>query len=263
VRDAERRTLHERRTEGIPHLKLLPDTLLPVLGVIRERGPDRVKVAQGIRTLFPGKSDKSVLRGMVAPAGSRLHLLRISPDTISLAPNGWGVYESRLRAEEWVGIAIRAAAVERFGLPAEGVRYPSDLRTQSFGGTDSLVERTRRFIAYLKYFTVHPDSWIDAGYTTVPTREFKLKDSLRARRTLIESTLPVGALMALDDARIRILRSAWNRGVLATSFDVDRWLIADATSKRPAVQLWQQASRSIGEILIAGRSYGNLTRREN
>lgn len=110
--------------EGIPHLKLPPKRLLGVLEAVRAYQPDRDRVSEGIRSLFPGLSVQSVVRGMALPAATRLHLVRATSTEISLAPNGIGVTQAGLPPEVFLGLAIRTVAIRRFGLSLEEIRNP-------------------------------------------------------------------------------------------------------------------------------------------
>ncbi len=244
---------------SIPQLKLPPGKLLPVLTAVHLKGPERSPVVAAIQDLFPGKTAKSTVRGMALPTVTRLHLVRASETAISLAPNGFGVFESGLPPDDYLSIAVRAAGFARYRLPVDMLRDSSFLRGEASGPRTPITEPKARFAAMLKRFPVHPLGWEKYGFTVVDGAGFSLKVAGVKARKLVSAALPEGQLLPLDTARIRILREAWKHGWLATSFDVDRWMIALSTGSNPILQLWRQATRSLDELLIQGRSFGSVT----
>jgi len=240
----------------IPHLKLSPSKLVPVLSAVRRREPDREAVTAEILQLFPNKTAKSVVRGMALPAATRLQLVRTSASAIQLAPNGIGVVESGLVADQYVAIAVRGLAVSRFGIPLSHVEAPAMLKREAAGSDDSTRERASRFAGYLSHFPPYRALWERAGFQRLPGPPYKLAASLEEIRGLLVSSLPKEQLLSLDTARTLVLRNAWRTRWLATSFDVDDWFVAGSSSDPPVVQLWKQAARSIDELLHHGVSYG-------
>ncbi|MCI4327607.1 MAG: hypothetical protein L3K16_08275 [Thermoplasmata archaeon] len=243
---------------GIPHLKLPPAKLLNVLDAVKRAGPERPLVVADIRGLFPGMSEKSVIRGMALPAGTRLQLVRATDDTIVLAPNGGGAFLSRLSGADFVAFAIRATAITRYGIRPALLADPGGMEFEISGMGKRSREPIARFVSYLRFFQERRLAWSAAGFRVLPGPNYRTKLDLREGRSLIDEELPKGRLLSLDEARSALLRRLWKDGVLATSFDVDDLFAQLYSGDRPPIQLWKQAVRGIDELLIEGTSYGSL-----
>lgn|SRR2546428_2357637 len=243
----------------VPHLKLSPSKVLPVIDVMAAEDTDRRTVSEALVKLFPGKSEKSVVRGMALPAMTRLHFVRTSEDTIRLAPNGIGVLEAGLPPAEFVGLSIRSLATQRLAIPLSFVENPVLMGREVAHLDKQTRERVGRFASYLEWFPAHRGVWKSRGFDVLPDASYRALADVRAIRGLFRTALPVESFLELDEARMALVRESWSRKWLVTSFDVDEWLLRDAASKRPVVYLWKQATRSLSELFHQGRSYGGLT----
>lgn len=245
--------------DGIPHLKLPPNRLIPVIEAVRDEQPDRSAVEARVMRSFPGKKTKSVFRGMVIPATTRLDLVRATSAELVLSPNGTGIFSAGLSPSDFIGLLLRAVAIRRFGLEERLACVPGVLRLESSGKEQSVRERALRFAAYLHHFSARPQAWQEAGFARLPGPDYAIEIPAQIGSRLIREVLPRQRLINLDLARRRLMERLWREKWLVTSFDVDALLIKLFRRKDSRVRLWRQSSRSIDEILIGGRSYGSLT----
>lgn len=242
----------------LPHLKLPPDRVIAVLKAVKDDGPERASVAERVLRLFGNKSEKSVFRGMALPAITRLHLARTSRAEVWLAPNGNGYFFLGDRGVRLIGLTIRRLGIDQFGLAASMLRSPNVFDRELEPANDSEAERGKRFRAYLIEFPYERERLREFARTPNGDLRLRLQKS-EFRDLLAEAGLPHNTLMPLDEVRDSLLQRAWERGWLATSFDVDDWLVAEAQADRPAVQLWKKAERSIDEIFYGTASFGGVT----
>jgi hypothetical protein len=245
--------------EAIPHLKLPPSKLLQVLAAIRDNEGSRDEATKAILELFPGKSAKSAVRGMAIPAVTRLQFARTREGAVVLAPNGLGVFSAGLPSQEFVAIAVRGVALERFGVPLRFLGNARGLKFESLSAPGTVRERASRFASYLSEFPLHPGLWKTHGFELFPDAQFELTPPLAATRALIRSALRSGGLWEIDAARKRVLSAAWHSHWLATALDVDRWFVRELSVSRPSITLWKQGFRSIDEIFERGVSYGGVS----
>jgi hypothetical protein len=106
---------------------------------------------------------------------------------------------------------------------------------------------------------MHRGLWTTSGFEHIPDSNYKLPFFSPEIEERIYTLLPTERLLTLDYVRSIVLKEAWDKAWLATSFDVDRWCIKIASSTRPSIVLWKQAIRTIDEIWYNGISFGSLT----
>jgi len=248
-----------------PNLKLGGEKLLPVLERIQESQPDRERVSDEVMKEFPGKSSKSVFRGMVVPTLTRFHLARSISDkkTVFLAPNGRAAVHEAPRGEEILKRTIEDYSVLDRDLFSEAFEYFHDREEEIEEEHKKLHSVAERYWKdYLDHFSIvlppHEAVTSDpfAALYSESLRRY-IRDS-DLRREWLRGALIEDKLYQMEEARWQLLRWIMNEDHIVTSWFVDEALRREWQSGVPILNLWKGSVRADTKLLSNGRYYDAL-----
>jgi len=257
--------LKEEIENEISNLKLSGNQLLDVLqSAARAETSDRNNVAREVMNHFPGKSLKSVFRGMVIPTMKRLHLYRVQNDgrTILVSPNGQYILNpdsADLRYER-LKRCLRDYFACELGITEDALRYYEDHGDRLDSSQNFLDNLNRTINQYIDYFGIHlpesddsPGSLLDYMYQSEDTEQYFVDPE--ARRQLIQETMPLDKRIQIDFARRKLLKELDERNEPASSWVVDELLLREWRSEGRVIDLMEGSTMSKTRLKRGGRMY--------
>lgn len=254
--------LRDDTYQDISNLKLSGTHLEPILEAIFDAQPHRDDVADRVMENFPGKSRKSVFRGMVIPTLKRLQLIRIKADAsrIMVSPNGKMIFEYS-STHEGLKQCVRDYTVSELNFSRNAVDYFRENASLLSEGThENFEENIGRFYnQYLDYFDIRlpeeddAEELVDAVYRGESAEPYLTNRELR--REWLLGALPHHEMTQFDRGRWRLLKWLLDHDVLATTWLVDTALWREWRSEGRVIDLWEGSTHSDARLSRNGSTY--------
>lgn len=219
----------KRSLMAIPVLKLPADNLDKCLQCLTSarRQLRKEVVAAVLKDVYPDFDEKRAFRALVAPTLTRLHFARSNPPFFRSAPNSriWKTFDEPFR-RPYVSVVLYDFATVRLGLNKSMLPPAGSLREAARDYGPRMIDRVRGLDSMLRlYAPFHPDyssKNVTVGATIAGPNHFKERKEQLYK--LIESVLPPGRIVVVDETRYLILAALKSQNIFASSFVVDEWL---------------------------------------
>lgn len=251
------------------NIKLSSKHVLPVLEQIKKGQPSRAEVAEYIvENVFPEKERKSVFRGMVVPTTTKLHLARKNRQkkTFFLSPNGEScLYEGKNRKQ--LGRCIRDFVTLEWGLFREAVTYLEENGSEIRERDERVFQNSRRFKnQYLDEFDIDtlPKSKIKSNPILVLYEDnSEYISNPNMRREIINSCFRGQQLYQIENARWRIIKELFDRGVSVSTWFADEIMWSEMNSTERIIDLWEASTVSNTKLKRGTTTFEGLVLRRS
>jgi hypothetical protein len=253
----------EPRTTGspidrVPRVKMPPAWFPRAMNAISGSDGSRVSTVRRLRRAFPQFTEKLAVRALVAPTMTRLHFARTPRGRFEAAPNGriWARMLSRDRSR-FTGLCLRDLLVHRLGLE-RGLASGEAIREEAQRIGPRARDRCRGYYRLLEGFPPPPSAieadWVlygpgDRRGTTVDAASF-----IARLRPDLEATASGRQVIDLDDLRTEAMSKLYSKGIITSSFAVDRALLG-LMEESEVFLPFGGATNQMDSLVVAGRPF--------
>ena len=210
----------------VPVLKLPASKLQPSLVALTSAvGERRDQVVRLILrdVYYPHFNEKRAFRALVAPTLTRLHFARSEPPLyFRMAPNAriWKVLDQTTRPK-YTAIVLFDFATVRLQLSMQIIPPAASLRVAANPFGPRMVDRVRGLSAMLTFFS---DLYLNDSQGVRVAEVDGYANREKELDALIKSTLALGRIVSIEEARYLLMKKLLSDDVLASSFVVDEWI---------------------------------------
>ncbi len=248
----------------IPIIKLPSGKLEPSLEAVRRGDGNRRDVIDYIlRHVYPGFDEKRAFRALIAPALTRLHLARSDPPYFRFAPNGriWSkIKESQRRS--YLAVVLVEFMTLRLNVPEHMFPPRGSLKEEARPFNERLKDRVRGLDNLLREFVPGLPSSSSRGLTTLNyTDDVDLSDAASihaAALACLRRSFRLDRIIAIDEARLSIMKGLLTEGYSVSSFMADR-ILADLVLLRMGIIRPMRGSYAgIESLIVQSNPYNSI-----
>jgi hypothetical protein len=215
----------------VPVLKLPPSWFEPVMDALSKGDGSRSDADRRVLTAMHGRFDaKLAMRALSVPTLTRLHFIRAAPGALRLAPNGslWTTLKGSDR-RTFVGLCLRDLLVHTLDIePPLATAEGLDRARRRLGRP--YFDRLAGYARLMKQYG--PPSGGDRlafllGSRGSPSGQAFSMEAFKLRvRAALEAELRGKQIVRVDDLRQGAMASLAKRGLVSSSFALDRGLVS-------------------------------------